>query len=119
MRRPGIITAPIALFLVIAFLLLPQGCSKRPRAPHAIMLDVVLKQNTSPLFCKMEGGIRSAAEQEGVQVLVLSPDGRDTKGQEHLLEALIAKPVQAILRLLKIRQAACLSSERPTTMSSR
>jgi ribose transport system substrate-binding protein len=108
MQRPIIITALITLLLMLPFLFLPQGCVKHPRAPQAILLGVVLKQNTSPLFCEMESGIRNAAEKEGAQVLVLSPDGRETKGQEPLLEALIAKPVGAIL-LAPEDETSCVS----------
>jgi ABC-type sugar transport system substrate-binding protein len=98
----------MALLLLLAILLMHQGCMKHPRASQAILLGVVLKQNTSPLFREIEGSIRSAAEKEGAQVLVLSPDGRDTRGQEYLLEALIAKPVQAIL-LAPEDETSCLS----------
>ncbi len=108
MNRPGIITAIASFFLFLALFLLPQGCLKRPGAAKIILLGVVLKQNTSPLFRELEEGIRNAAEREGAQVLVLSPDGRETHGQEHLLETLIAKPVKAIL-LAPEDETSCVS----------
>jgi ribose transport system substrate-binding protein len=108
MLRARIITALIAFLIMFAALFLPQGCLKHPATPRAILLGVVLKQNTSPLFHQLEEGIRNAAEKEGARVLVLSPDGRDAKGQEHLLESLIAKPVQAIL-LAPENETSCLS----------
>jgi len=108
MAKPVSITALTLFFFIISLLLLSQGCLKSTRSSQAPMLGVVLKQNTSPLFRELEEGIRSAAEKEKVQVLVLSPDGRDVHGQDHLLQTLVAKPVQGIL-LAPEDETSCIS----------
>jgi len=73
------------------------SCRKDPLKGRSNCLGVVLKENTSPLFAEIEQGIRKEAETRGVEVIILSPDGRDPEEQTPLLEKVIEMKVSAIL----------------------
>jgi ABC-type sugar transport system substrate-binding protein len=98
--------ALISAAVIFIIVLITAGCRHKSTGDHKNCMAVMFRGGMNSYFIEMEKGIRDAADEKGVKIVVLADEHPEGEKQEELLQRLVQLKVQALLVIPEAKSIA-------------